>query len=215
MDDAIIFVRGWTGLSASRAIAIFLSLLILTKLYGAVRRKQVSFLPGFFWFTGGVSMLTIALVPGVVDVLMQVEPLTRVRLLSGVLSLIVLVITVESLRQTQMLERYALLWVITGVIILVFAVYPGIGVVVSRLTGLSYADAVVAILFSFFVLVIFHFSIALSAAHNKQARVIQRLAILEHRVDALDGASLCEAPSNASTRCSRIASRWITRACLL
>jgi len=111
----------------------------------------------------------------------------KLRVVTGLLSFLMLVATLEAVRRTQMNERYALLWVATGLVILIFALYPTtILAWLQRITGMQYVTAIVIVIFAFLLLVSFHFSIMLSRSRDDAARLARRLALLEQRLIAVE-----------------------------
>lgn len=131
-------------------------------------------------------MVTVAVYPGIVKLFIQTEYIDRIRIAIGFLSLVVLVITFEALRLVKMQERYALLWVTTGTIILIFALLPQIVYMFGRITGMQYVDSIVAVIITFLLLVAFHFSVAMSRFQNHQSALTQQHAILNSRVEVLE-----------------------------
>jgi uncharacterized membrane protein YozB (DUF420 family) len=111
----------------------------------------------------------------------------KLRVVTGLLSFLMLVATLEAVRRTQMHERYALLWVATGLVILFFALYPTtILAWLQRVTGMQYVTAIVIVVFAFLLLVSFHFSIMLSRSRDDAARLARRIALLEQRLAELE-----------------------------
>lgn len=107
----------------------------------------------------------------------------KLRVVTGLLGFLMLVATLEAVRRTQMHERYALLWVGTGLVILFFALYPtSILAWLQRVTGMQYVTAIVIVVFAFLLLVSFHFSIMLSRSREDTARLARRIALLEQRL---------------------------------
>ena len=116
----------------------------------------------------------------------------KLRLVTGLLSFLVLVTTLEALRRTRMRERYAMLWAGTGFIIFLFALFPRSAMLwLQKLTGMQYITAVVVVVFSFLLLVSFHYSIMLSRLQNHQGRSVRRIALLEARIRKLEQAAAC------------------------
>ena len=108
----------------------------------------------------------------------------KLRVVTGLLSFLVLIATLEAVRRTRMRERYALLWVGTGFVILLFAIFPRSAMAsLQRLTGMQYVTAVVMVIFGFLLLVAFHYSIMLSRLQDNQGRNARRIALLEARVE--------------------------------
>ena len=98
---------------------------------------------------------------------------------------LVLLVTLESLRRYRMQERYAILWVVTGLWILLIALFPGALEQVRLWFGMQYVTAVVAVVFTFLILVVFHFSIALSKLRDDLAALARRCAILDAQLAEL------------------------------
>jgi hypothetical protein len=132
---------------------------------------------------------TLALAAWNPAILRQVETTSftvRMRLATGLLSFLVLMITLEAVRRTAMQERYALLWVFTGCILLLFAIYPNAIAWLVALTGMHYVSAIVVVVFGFLILVAFDFSLALSRLREKQKATAQYAALVEKRLRDLE-----------------------------
>ena len=115
------------------------------------------------------------------------SPELKLRGVTGLLSFLVLIVTLEAVRRTRMRERYALLWVGTGLVILLFAIFPRSAMAwLQQLTGMQYVTAVVVVIFGFLLLVAFHISIMLSRLQDNQGRAVRRIALLEARLEALE-----------------------------
>ena len=113
----------------------------------------------------------------------------KLRVVTGLLGFLMLVATLEAVRRTQMHERYAFLWVTTGLVILFFALYPtSILAWLQRVTGMQYVTAIVIVVFAFLLLVSFHFSIMLSRSREDTSRLARRIVLLEQRLAELERA---------------------------
>jgi hypothetical protein len=111
--------------------------------------------------------------------------MARIRILMGMVSGLVLLVTLESLRRYHLRERYAILWMVTGLLILLTAIFPEALDRVRLWFGMQYVTAVVAIVFTFLILVVFHFSIALSGLRDDLAALARRCAILDAQLAEL------------------------------
>jgi hypothetical protein len=163
-------------------------LFLLGGVVRGARARSISPLRAAAFVIVGLFCAIGAVWPDFVFWLVSVPYATRVRVAMGVLSLVVLSITLEALRTDVLEERYALLWVATSLIILLVAIFPQAVAVVKILTGIHYTNAVMAVLIAFLLLVTFHLSLALSRHRDHQARSAQRLAVLEQRVLRLEEA---------------------------
>ncbi|MGD9781202.1 MAG: DUF2304 domain-containing protein [Kiritimatiellia bacterium] len=112
--------------------------------------------------------------------------LMRIRVLMGVVSMLVFLITLLAIRSYKLREKYAVLWLATAAMITLTAFFPDAMEGVRAWLGLQYVTSVVAVVFVFLILVSFHFSIALSALNDKAAAAASRCAILEARLHELE-----------------------------
>jgi hypothetical protein len=167
-------------------------LVACTGLVMMIRRTKRIFL-GLAWLAVGVAAILAVLKPDFFHGSSPDSLVLRMRLFLGFLSFLVLMITLETVRRLAMEERYALLWVSTGVTLLVFAIYPDAVGWLAALTGMQYISAITAVVFAFLLLVAFHFSLALSEYRADQKRLCQYAATLESRVTELER-KLAESP---------------------
>jgi CDP-diglyceride synthetase len=112
--------------------------------------------------------------------------MVRIRALMGAVSAGVFLITLLAIRSYKLREKYAVLWLATAVMITLTAIFPHIVDKARVWFGMQYVTSVVAVVFTFLVLVSFHFSIALSALNDKAASTASRCAILEARIHELE-----------------------------
>lgn len=185
VDQTLFFVSQQAGTTAPRVAAAFIGLLGAMFLVTALWDRKIRAVLGVFGLVLCLLLIGMALDTRVLHALAATDYLVRVRILMGLVSLAVLVVTVESIRRSHLQERYALLWVATGLLILVTAFFPQILDLLGFLFGTRYATSVVGILFVFLLLIAFHFSLALSAYQQKQTRIAQRCAMLEARLEEL------------------------------
>jgi hypothetical protein len=108
----------------------------------------------------------------------------RVSIAAALAALILLGVIFELIRSRRLQERYALLWLLTGIVIFVLAVWRGLLGSLADLVGIAYPPSALFILASFFVLVVLlHYSTVISKLSDQNRILAQRLALLEHRVE--------------------------------
>ena len=112
--------------------------------------------------------------------------MTRIRVLMGAVSVGVFLITLLAIRGYKLREKYAVLWLATAATITLAAFLPQVMDLAREWFGMQYVTSVVAVVFTFLILVSFHFSIALSALNDKAAATASRCAILEARIQELE-----------------------------
>jgi len=187
-EDVLQLTSGWNEAYAARGAAGVLGALLAGLALLALVKKKGSRIAALARLVVGVFLLAFAAWPqAIVDFYTGIPHEYRVRLLVGGLSLLVILITLESIRRTHLQERYALLWLATGGIILVSVFSPQIFVLFRTVAGMRYNQALIAVAFTFLVLVAFHFSISISSYRSNQAKIAQKVALLEERLGRLEG----------------------------
>ena len=113
--------------------------------------------------------------------------LIKVQIIVGLLSIFLLWTTFELIRKNRLREEYAILWLFTGIVVLVFSLWPEflLSQFFARITGLFYLTAVVIIAFLFLLLIVLHFSVVISKLTNQNKELAQRYALLELKINEL------------------------------
>ena len=113
--------------------------------------------------------------------------LVKIQIIVGALSILLLLITFELIRKKRLREEYAILWLFTGGVVLVFSLWPGffLSQFFVKITGIFYLSAVVLIAFSFLLLIVLHFSVVISKLTSQQKDLAQRYALLELELNEL------------------------------
>jgi hypothetical protein len=107
---------------------------------------------------------------------------SRLILVSVLGALALLGIVLELVRRRHLQERYSLLWLLTGVVILIFAVWQRALSELASAMGIVYPpSALFVLLGAFFLVVLLHYSTVISKLSEQNTRLAQRLALLEER----------------------------------
>jgi hypothetical protein len=111
------------------------------------------------------------------------ESQTKIQIVSIIGSSFLLFVILELVRRRRLLERYALLWLFSAVVLLALAIWRGLLEDIARAMGIvSPPNALFFIAFAFVLVLLLHFSLAVSR-HADQTKVLaQRLALLEERI---------------------------------
>jgi hypothetical protein len=108
----------------------------------------------------------------------------RVSIAAAIAAAILLLVVFELIRSRRLQERYALLWLLTGVVIFILAVWRSLLGSVSDLVGIAYPPSALFILAAFFILmVLLHYSTVISRLSEQNTTLAQRLALLEHKLE--------------------------------
>ena len=107
---------------------------------------------------------------------------TRVQIVAVIASGALLIGVLELVRRRRMLERYALLWLFSAVVLLGLAVWRGALNVIAHAIGVIYPpNAIFVVAFGFVLFLLLHFSLAVSRLTDQTKVLAQRLALLEAR----------------------------------
>lgn len=108
------------------------------------------------------------------------------------LALLVLAIIISMLLRRQLREKYATLWLLIGVVILVLAIFPGLLLGLANALGVVVpANLIFALALVLLIGVALHLSWELSQAEDEVRRVAEDVAILRAEVEELrQGAGL-------------------------
>jgi len=108
---------------------------------------------------------------------------TKLQVLAIVGSAGLLLVILELVRQRRLLERYALLWLFSAVVLLALAVWRDFLETISDTVGIATpSNALFVIAFGFVLVLLLHFSIAVSRLADQSKVLAQRVALLEERL---------------------------------
>jgi hypothetical protein len=98
-----------------------------------------------------------------------------------------LLVVLELVRRRRLMERYALLWMFSALVILGLAVWQDALNVLARALGVaSPPNALFFVAVGFILLLLLHFSAAMSRLSDQSKVLAQRHAILEERLRELE-----------------------------
>jgi hypothetical protein len=114
----------------------------------------------------------------------------RLTIVAGLAVAVVLGAVIELIRRRRLQERYALLWIVTGVVMLVLAVWRGALYALAHATGVAYPPSALYMIAGLFVLVVLlHYSTVLSRLSDQNKTLAQRIALLESRLGPSESVS--------------------------
>ena len=107
-----------------------------------------------------------------------------VSIAAAVASFALLVVVFELIRSRRLRERYALLWLLTGVVLLGLSLWrDGLNTIAGWFGVRGYPPAVLfAVGLMFVILVLLHYSTVISRLSDQNTILAQRLALLEQHV---------------------------------
>ena len=108
----------------------------------------------------------------------------RVSLVSAAAAGALILVVLELIRSRRLQERYALLWLLTGCVMLMFAIWTDALNKLADLTGIAYPPSALFVLGSVFILVVLlHYSTVISKLSEQNTALTQRVAMLELRLE--------------------------------
>lgn len=134
----------------------------------------------------GVVLVCEGIFPGVIAFFIPVAPLARIRFVVGILSVYMVLLTFESIRLTQLKEKYALLWLVPCAVLIVLTCCPSLMIEVRTRFGMEFSSQMVGVMFVAMLFAVYVISMTLSRNESKIASIAQRCAILEQRVEQLE-----------------------------
>ncbi len=137
----------------------------------------------------------------------------RLQFVSTLAALGLLVVVLELVRRRRLLERYALLWLLAAIVILVLAVWRDALVRLAHVFGIvSAPNALFFIALGFILLLLLHFSAALSRLSDQSKVLAQQLALLDARLRNSEAggpaARRAQEPLDLAAELERSSSRW-------
>jgi hypothetical protein len=133
----------------------------------------------------------------------------RIQVVAIVGAVALLVIVLELVRRRRLMERYALLWLLSAVVILGLSVWQDALEEIAGLMGIVAApNALFFVAVAFILLLLLHFSAAMSRLSDQSKVIAQRHAILEQRVRELEEARHAPAGRSAQERPEETLARW-------
>lgn len=107
----------------------------------------------------------------------------RIQVVAIVAAAGLIVVLLDLVRRRRLLERYALLWLFSAVVLLALAIWRGLLEDVANLVGVAYPpNALFLIAFGFVLVLLLHFSLAVSRLSDQTKVLAQRLALLDEHV---------------------------------
>lgn len=116
------------------------------------------------------------------------ENLHQQRIEVIVLAIVISITIFELVRRRHLMERYAILWLLAGVTVLVLALWKGLLSTLAHAVGIYYTpSALFAVTFVFVLVMLVHFSIIVSRLSDQNTVLAQRLALMQQRLEQRSG----------------------------
>ena len=90
--------------------------------------------------------------------------------------------TLELVRRKVLRPKYALLWAAVSLSTFAVALFPGLIVLLMKVTSMTYQSSVIMLIFIFSALLFMNFSVIASRHGERIVRLTQEIALLRHDV---------------------------------
>ena len=101
-----------------------------------------------------------------------------------------IVLVVRLVRRRHLKAKYSLLWLSLGAVMVVIAAVPGLLDWTAERLGIWYQPTLLILLgLALLLLIVVHFSYELTRMENRIRALAERMAIMQHRLDELEGDS--------------------------
>jgi hypothetical protein len=113
----------------------------------------------------------------------------KISVAASIACVILLLIVFELIRSRRLRERYALLWLLTGVVLLVLSAWrAGLNTIAQWVGVQTYPPAILFAVASLFILVVLlHYSTVISKLSDQNSLLAQRIALLEEKLEGRAG----------------------------
>ena len=108
----------------------------------------------------------------------------RVLYVSIIVSVLFLVFIINLVRKRRLTERFALVWMIIPLLLIIFSSNRNLLEWLAALVGIYYAPSLmIPIIFGLFILVSLYFSVKMSKAEQQIKTMAQEMALLKNRIE--------------------------------
>jgi hypothetical protein len=112
----------------------------------------------------------------------------KISIAASIASLLLLLVVFELIRGRRLKERYALLWIVTGLVLLVLSAWrSGLTTLAGWMGVSTYPPAILfAVATLFVIIVLLYYSTVLSKLADENTLLAQEVSLLRERLDRLE-----------------------------
>jgi len=98
-------------------------------------------------------------------------------------ALILFVVVIDFIRRGLLKEKYSVLWLAAGVVVIVLSIERGLLDYIAGLIGVAYPPTLLFLVaFLFVLLILLHFSVVISIFHEKNKVLSQEIVLLKETI---------------------------------
>lgn len=133
---------------------------------------------------------------------MTIDALAKItlqRALAIAVTLGLLLLVFELVRRKRLSERYAILWLLAAATLLVLAAWKGLLTSLSHDVGIYYPpSALFAVAIGLIIMLLLHFSLAVSRLSDQNKILAQRLGLLQQRLERSEDRTVEREPERST-----------------
>lgn len=105
----------------------------------------------------------------------------RIQIVVFLASILVLFFVSEKVRRRHLAVEYSLIWIISGLVMMLLALWRNSLEYIAWVMGIAYAPSAIFVIFGVFVLSLsIHFTLMISKLSHHNRVLVQKVALLEH-----------------------------------
>ena len=110
----------------------------------------------------------------------------RIHIVAIASAVVLFALVFELVRRRRLMERYALLWLLSATTLLALSVWGDLLTLLARTIGIAYPpSALFVVALGFILLLLLHFSLVISALTDQSKVLAQRVGMLQQQIDQL------------------------------
>jgi hypothetical protein len=108
----------------------------------------------------------------------------HLRIVALVVTIGIFALIVDLVRRRRLLERYALLWLFSGIVLVALETWGDLLTLIGKTIGIVYPPTTLFLIaFGFVLALLVHFSTVISSLTTQNKVLAQRIALLQQRLD--------------------------------
>ncbi|KRF39106.1 DUF2304 domain-containing protein [Paenibacillus sp. Soil787] len=113
----------------------------------------------------------------------------KLTIVSVISSLLLTFFVIDLVRRKKLKEEYSILWILASGLFLLLSLWRSLIEVIANIVGIAYPPSALFIVIIFFgILFLLHVSIILTRLSENNKTLIQRVGLLESRIDQFEKA---------------------------
>ena len=117
----------------------------------------------------------------------------RLQWFAIIVGILFLVMMIELIRKNKVALKYALLWLFSGILLLLLAIFPQLLDGMARMIGIySPVNALFAVLLCCGLVLMISFSVIMSGNKKAIVRLTQEISLMENRIRQMEGKQAAE-----------------------